>query len=399
MALAPYRRVLAVPGVPSSMMLMFLARLPMTAMGVTMTLYVVNDLGRGYGEAGLVGAATTLGSAIGAPLVGRYVDRYGLRPVVAICGLASTTFWISAPHLPYQVLLAVALPAGVLSVPAGTLARLVLTALVPLEQRRAAYSLDTILVEASFMIGPSAGIMAITQLPAVYALTGIGICFALSATLIYRQNPPIRAEADAEVFTGERPPVRSWLTGRLVMAMFIAAGALFCLVGMELAALATVRASGDIAWSGLLITLMCIASVLGGAIHGAVRRSLSQGTLMVLLAVLTLPVGLVDHPWWLLAIVLFPSNVLCAPTLAASTETVSAAAPPRVRGEAMGLLDAASRIGLAIGSPIIGYVIDHSSPGWGFAASAIGALAIASLGLFWRRSRTPAAPAPALASP
>lgn len=379
------------------MLLMFLARLPMTAMGVTMTLYVVNDLGRGYGAAGLVGAATTLGSAIGAPLVGRYVDRYGLRPVVAICGLASTTFWISAPHLPYQVLLAVALPAGVLSVPAGTLARLVLTALVPLEQRRAAYSLDTILVEASFMIGPSAGIMAITQLPAVYALTGIGICFALSATLIYRMNPPIRAEADAEVPTGERPPVRSWLTGRLVMAMFIAAGALFCLIGMELAALATLRASGDITWSGLLITVMCVASVLGGAIHGAVRRSLSQGTLMVLLAVLTLPVGLITEPWWLLAIVLFPSNVLCAPTLAASTETVSAAAPPRVRGEAMGLLDAASRIGLAIGSPIIGFVIDHSSPGWGFAASAVGALAIASLGLFWRRSRTPA-PAPALTS-
>ena len=70
------------------MLLMFLARLPMTAMGVTMTLYVVNDLGRGYGAAGLIGAATTLGSAFGAPLVGRYVDRYGLRPVVAVCGVA-----------------------------------------------------------------------------------------------------------------------------------------------------------------------------------------------------------------------------------------------------------------------------------------------------------------------
>lgn len=380
------------------MALMFLARLPMTAMGVTMTLYVVTDLGRGYGAAGLIGAATTLGSAIGAPLVGRFVDRYGLRPVVAICGTGSTAFWISAPHLSYATLVVVALPAGILSVPAGTLARLVLTALVPAEQRRAAYSLDTILVEASFMIGPSAGIMAITQLPPVYALTGIGVCFAVSATLIYWSNPPIRAEADAEVFTGERPRVRSWLSGRLVMAMFIGAGALFCLVGMELAALATLRESGDITWSGLLITLMCIASVVGGAIHGAVRRSLSQGTLMVLLCVLTLPVGLIDQPWWLLAIVLFPSNLLCAPTLAASTETVSALAPPRVRGEAMGLLDAASRVGLAIGSPIIGFVIDHSSPGWGFAASGLGALAIASLGLFWRRSRTGAERVPALAS-
>src|SRR4051794_14223739 len=101
------------------MLLMFFARLPMTAMGVTLTLYVVQNLGRGYGEAGLVGTATMLGSALGSPLVGRMIDRFGLRPIVAVCGVASTAFWIGAPHLSYTALLLVALPGGLLAIPSG----------------------------------------------------------------------------------------------------------------------------------------------------------------------------------------------------------------------------------------------------------------------------------------
>jgi MFS family permease len=82
------------------MALMLLARVPMTAMGMTLALHVVADLGHGYGAAGLVGTATTLGTAIGAPVVGRMIDRYGLRPVVAVCGTACTAFWLSTPYLP-----------------------------------------------------------------------------------------------------------------------------------------------------------------------------------------------------------------------------------------------------------------------------------------------------------
>ncbi|MGH3392688.1 MAG: SWIM zinc finger family protein [Actinomadura sp.] len=65
----------------------------------------------------------------------------------------------------------------------------------------------------------------------------------------------------------------------------------------------------------------------------------------------------------------------------ASTETVSRLAPPRVRGEAMGLYDSSGRLGVALGSPVVGLVMDHSSPGWGFAAAGLGGLAIAGLGI------------------
>lgn len=388
MPLQPYYRVFAIPRVPSNMTLMFLSRLPMTMAGVLLTLYVVSVLGRGYGAAGLVGAGVTLGMALGSPLVGRAFDRYGLRPVVAVCGLGTTAFWVTAPHLPYATLAAIAVPAGMLSVPAGSLARQVLAALVPSEHRRAAYSLDTVSVEVSFMVGPAAGIAAITHLSPTLTLTALGALFGGTAFLIWLADPPIRNEDElAEPHaSAERPPLRSWLTGRMISTLLIAGGALFVLIGTELATLASLRSHGQVGLTGLVIAIMCVASIIGGIVHGAVRRSLPQGVLMVLLAVLVLPVGLAEQPWWLLTLVLIPTNVMCAPTIAATTETVSRIAPPRVRGEAMGLQDASTRLGLAIGSPVVGFAIDHSSPAWGFAAAGAGGLLIASIGLIWRRT-------------
>ena len=394
MSLQPYRQVLALPGVRTAMLLFFFTRLPMSATGITLTLHVVSDLGRGYGEAGLVGTATMLGSALGAPLVGRMIDRYGLRPVTSVCGLTSAAFWLATPHLPYPALLAAALPASALVLPASSIARQVLTALVPPESRRSAYSLDSIQLETTFMIGPSVGIAVSTQLSSTVALSGIGVCFALGTIALCRLDPPIRHEA--ETVTAERPPIRDWLTPRLIAALLVASGALFCLVGTELATLAALRTTGQVTWTGVVIAVMCVASVLGGIVHGAVRRSLSQAQLMLLLTALVIPVGFATGlPWWLLALTLAPSNLVCAPTLASTSEEVTGLAPPRVRGEAMGLLDSATRFGMAAGSPVVGFVMDHTGAGWGFAVAGLSGLAFAAVAFGLRRR---AAYAPAVAS-
>ncbi|MBK1785050.1 MFS transporter [Prauserella cavernicola] len=392
MPLKPYLEVLRLPGMRTSTLLMALARLPMTAMGITLTLHVVSELGRGYGAAGLVGTATTAGTALAAPLVGRMIDRHGLRPVVAVCGLVSTAFWVCVPYLPYPVLVVAALPAGALVLPAGSIARQVITALVPPARRRTAYSLDTISLETTFMIGPALGIAVSTQLSSTVALTGIGLTFGLCSAVLYAVNPPIRTQEETSVPRGARPRIHTWLSAHLVATLLIAMGALFVLIGTELAALAALRESGDVGWTGAVIAVMCVASLVGGLIHGAVPRSLSQLPLMVLLAVLVLPVALVAEPWWLLALVLVPMNMACAPTLAATTEAVSRLAPASVRGEAMGLQDSASRIGMALGAPVIGFVMDNSQPGWGFVAAGLGGLLFAVVGFLLLRR--PARPTP-----
>ncbi|MGZ4651271.1 MAG: MFS transporter, partial [Kineosporiaceae bacterium] len=64
MSLAPYRRVLRRPGVLRLLLFATLARVPVTAAGVVLTLHVVTTLGLGYAAAGLVATAATVGMAI-----------------------------------------------------------------------------------------------------------------------------------------------------------------------------------------------------------------------------------------------------------------------------------------------------------------------------------------------
>src|SRR5207302_10305054 len=53
--LGNYLRVLAIPGVPRLLLIMFVARIPVTAVSMVLTLHVVLHLGHGYAAAGLVG--------------------------------------------------------------------------------------------------------------------------------------------------------------------------------------------------------------------------------------------------------------------------------------------------------------------------------------------------------
>ncbi len=65
----------------------------------------------------------------------------------------------------------------------------------------------------------------------------------------------------------------------------------------------------------------------------------------------------------------------------------------------MGLLDSSTRLGVALAGPAVGFVIDHSSPAWGFAAAGLGGLAFAGLGTVCGRRRPAPGPAPTASAP
>src|SRR3954453_23757684 len=101
MLLTPYRETLALPRIKSLLVVATLARIPIAAGAVVLTLHVVTDLGLGYGAAGLIGAAFTIGGSVGAPIMGRLIDRRGLRPVLVLTTVAEVTFWALAQAAPY----------------------------------------------------------------------------------------------------------------------------------------------------------------------------------------------------------------------------------------------------------------------------------------------------------
>jgi predicted MFS family arabinose efflux permease len=392
MTLTPYRQTLALPGIKSLLVVATLARIPITAGAVTLTLHVVNDLGLGYGAAGLVGAAFTVGASLGAPLMGRFVDRRGLRPMLILTTIAEVVFWTTAQAVPYWLLLLIATVGGLLSLPAFSVARQSIAALTPEAQRLPAFALDSMTTELSFMAGPALGVLIATTAGPRVAMVAIGVGLLLAGVGLYLVNPPIRAAHEAPVATGDRVPRSSWLKPWLVAVLAVSMAATLVLSGTDVAVVAVLRHTGELSWTGLVLSLWAVYSLLGGFAYGTIKRGLAPVVLLAPMAALTIPIGLGGSHWWLLAILLLPAGALCAPAITASADAVSRLTPASARGEAMGLHKSALTVGVAAGAPVAGLVMDIWSPAWGFAAvGALGVLvALAVLPAELRRRRTDA---------
>ncbi|HEV7931062.1 MAG TPA: MFS transporter, partial [Actinomadura sp.] len=368
MTIEPYRRVLAIPGVRALMLVGLVARIPVTATGLTLTVHVVNSLKLGFFQAGLVGAAVTAGIAVGAPVSGRFVDRHGLRPVVAITTVAQVAFWVSAPFLPYWLLLGGAVLGGVLALPVMSVVRQCVAAAVPAEQRRTGFALDSMLVEVAYMIGPALAVASATAFGSGWTMAAVGMGLVGSGVAILMLNPPTRTEDDEA--PGTAVPRRQWLTPALLSLLGITFAATFVLIATELSLVAVLKADNAARWSGLAIGLWCFCSLVGGFVYGALPRGFSPLVMVGAMAALTVPVGLAGS-WQLLCMAMIPAGILCAPALSTTVDTVSQWVPAGARGEAMGLHSTALTLGLAVSAPITGSIIDTYGTLWSFAIAGL----------------------------
>lgn len=389
------REILAIPAVAWSIVPVFAALVSTAGMSLTLTLHVVGTLHRGYVAAGLAGAATVVGAMVGAPLVGRALDRHGLRPVVAVCTAVSCAYWLANSWLPYDALVVAAFPAGALVIPTRPIFRQVLVAAVPKDWLRSAFTLETIAMELSFIGGPTMLVFLAVHYSTHVAMTTIGVIIAFVGTLLYVRNPPLRNAN--EPATGRRAEVsmRGLIDRRLAATLLVTVSALFVLGGMEISGLSALRAHGSVGWAGVIAAIMATASIIGGTVYMSAKRSVSQLALVAIFAALAIPVGLVLHPWWLLALAVLPNQLFCTPTLAATAESLIRQVPAQSRGAATGLHESSTRLGLAISAPVVGAVIDGSSPAWGFVAAGLGGLVLASAAALLTRGVPAAVPAQA----
>jgi MFS family permease len=407
-----------------------IARIPHSAAGVLLTLHIVLSLGEGYAAAGAAAAVMTIGIALGAPWRGRRVDMVGLRKALIPSVISETVIWSIVPHVPYAWLLPLVFVGGLFTLPIFSVVRQSLGVMVDGDQRRSAFALDSIATELVFMIGPAVGAIVATSGFSAVGLTAVGISVSVAGLFLMWFNPPTRSDASctpeesaaraaADLAAAEAAMVASapghvqeaasemapaamsrtglrnrvarnftWFTVSVAALFAVAAGSGMVLSGSDVSIVGLLERGGHQNEIGIVFFFWCAASVVGGIIYGAMKRSVSPMLLLLGMAALTIPMGFA-HDTWTLAVLSILPGLLCAPVLSASSEKVADLVDEERRGEAMGWYGSALTAGIAFGAPLAGIFIDTVGPSGGFASvgSAGVVLCIAGFALMSRRRR------------
>lgn len=363
-----YRRVFAVPGFPLVMVLGLLAKLPVIAIPIVLTLHVTAGLNHTYGQAGLVISGWTAGFTVGSPLQGRLIHRFSLRSVLAVSTVAQGVFWGLAPQMSYPVFAVGALFSGLLLVPGSTVVRLAIGGLVPQEHRQTAFAVDSMITEVSYMIGPALAAVTVAEFSTRVVLTGLCIAMVSSGGALVACNPRYREEPAARgVDAAAAAAPRRWMSVRMVaiLACSLSAGAI--VTGYEVAIVSTLRSVGELGWTGLVVFACGLYSLTGGLVFGTLSRNPPVPLMIGLLGLAAMPVGLAGH-WWVLVAAIAPAAALCAPGFASTANATSQESVDANRATVMSIYGSVLSAGGAIGASLAGATFDAGGSKAAFAS-------------------------------
>ncbi|MFC5667981.1 MFS transporter [Kitasatospora misakiensis] len=390
--LAPYRRLFARPGALAFTLAGLLGRLTMSMTGVSLVVLLAERRGS-YALAGTVAAAGLVAMAIGMPLIGRLVDRFGqarvtvpavLYDLLPFSGLLLCVR-LGAPDWTLYVCWA----AGSAVPNLGGMARARWAHLLRDEpdERHLANSLEQALDELCFMAGPVLGMVLCTTIaPEVGMITAAA--FGAGGALLFvaqrRTEPPL-----AEPPLAERPavgrggsPLR--VPGlRVLTATFLSTGMIFG--ALDLTTVAYADALGHRPVAGGLLALVAAGSCVAGLVFGTLRPSGPTGVrflrgvaAMAGLLLLPLAAGLGGVGLVLLGVALFAAGTGTAPTMVTGMTLIQELLPQRQLNEAMAIAVSGIMIGISAGSALAGAAAEHAGPGAGYWIPA-GAAALALL--------------------
>ncbi|MBA2555251.1 MAG: MFS transporter [Geodermatophilaceae bacterium] len=381
----PYRELFRVEGSWQFSATGFVARLPISMMGIGTVLLISQTTGR-YALAGAVAGTIALSSAVFAPLSARLVDRFGqarvLRPflLVYVAGVAGLIVAVPA-GAPVWTWFVAAVVSGV--VPQfGALVRARWAAVLsPGAARQTAFAFESVVDEVVFVAGPPlVTFLAIGVSPAAGLLAAAGFALAGGLSLAaLRLTEPAPAGGGSE-HPGFRAVMRP---GLLVVSLtMLGAGAVFGSV--EVIVVAYTDAKGHPGWAGAILAVWAGGSLIAGLVYGARRwrRELAPRFLLaavvfglsaiLLLAVTSLP---------LLAIVMFVSGLSISPVLIGGTALVESLMPPGTLTEGLSWVTTGLIVGVTAGASLSGPLIDTFGAQRAFVLPAVAGLVTAGSAL------------------
>ncbi|ANW20145.1 MFS transporter [Streptomyces clavuligerus] len=388
--LAAYRSCLSPQHSKYLLISNLLGRLPNGMAPLAIALFLRSQ-GLGFGTVGAVTALYGLSMAVGGPLLGRAVDRFGqVRVLPVSAGISAVGFLalVGAGDGSVAAASAAAVLAGLFSPPLEPCLRTLWpSVLKDPRDISAAYALDASLQEVVFVAGPLlvVGLTSVADPSVALVVTTVAM---LVGTLAYIVPEPVRhwrAEPRTPDWAGPLRSVR--LRQLLVSLAFVGAG----LGALNIATVAYQEHVGSDGLSGILLGVNAAGALIGGLYYGARewRADTSQRLTVLLLGMFlcNLPLVLVPHPI-VVGVLVFCSGLFLAPALTCGFAIIGEVAPQGTVTEAFAWMVTAVLAGNALGSSTAGTAEQQVGIWASFLVLVVaGAVAFATAALF-RRGRS-----------
>jgi MFS family permease len=388
-SLARYRTLLGDRRLAAAVGTSWVGRLPI-GMAVLSILLFVQHAQRSFSLAGIASALYVIGIGAVAPLVGRLIDRFGPRPILwfgafayplALLGL----FTAVKGNAGTVAVAACAFMAGVTLPPVPTCVRTLLRRLLTdAKDIQAAYSLDSVLMESVFILGPGVVSLFVAAGSPAAALLFTAFCGGLGA-VVFARTEVVRSWHDDPLAEAARPgllAVRNLLP-IFAVTLFFSAG--FGLFEVAVAALAT-RAEEPAA-AGLILALTSVGSAAGALVYGSRSWPLqAAGQYKAALAAMAVGLALLAPigTLWLFALVAIVAGIPMATVLAVQSMLIATIAPRAALAECFTWASTSLLLGVSVGIAFGGWLLERLTPAATLAAAAAAtlcALGIAAYGV------------------
>ena len=386
-SLARYSTLLAEPTLRSSIAASFLGRLPIGITGLAILMLAQSTSGS-FARGGTVAACYTAGLAALAPALGRVIDRFGPSYVLLGCVFAFPSALVALiaalrSEGPAWIACVLATAAGACFPPITVCMRTFLKQRLKDDALlAAAYSLESVLIETIFIVGPLLVALFVALVSPAAAVAFAAAC-GFAGTLLFRGS---RALKEWRI----EPRRASSVFGPLAEPRF--APLLIVVLGyssafglVEIGTMAYAAELGKPAFAGVLLGIMSVSSAAGGLVYGSRSWGLPLARQFPLaLAVMGLgiaPLALLA-PEWAFALWCLPAGLAMAPALIMQAMLVAKLSRPEQSTEAFTWSSTALLAGVSLGLTLGGLVLEVASSPWALGAAALLSLAAGTLALW-----------------
>ena len=363
-----YARILRTPGVAVIVFATLIGRMPIGISGLAILLFV-RDVTGSFASAGLCAGALALGSAVGAPLQGRVIDRRGVRMLLPLGAMHAAGLLVvlaaGEAGAATALLAGAAFVAGGATPPVSSVLRSrwpFLLAERP-ELIPGAYALDSVMIELIFVTGPLITTVVVATVGAQYGLI-VSAAFALAGVLLLlgglrgRPGPQPTPEGTPALGLGAlaAPGLRTLVLASLPVGFTLGT------IEVVLPAFSTEEGAAELA--GVLLAVWSGASGVAGLAWGVFGggQPLLQAHLRLawLLPLALVPLLLATSPVTMVPLAIL-AGLPIAPLIASRNQLVERLALAGTSTEAFTWPLTALVAGVALGAATAGTVIEASS--------------------------------------